>query len=72
MNVKGTETQNQSDNRAMRVEKGIAAELSLAHKTRFMTKNSMNTILHQITITGSVNIYFPNKMLTFKTIMTLR
>lgn len=72
MNVRGTETQNQSDNRAIRVEKGIAAELSLAHKTRFMTKNSMNTMLHQIKITELVNIYFSNKMLTFKTIMTLR
>lgn len=44
-NVRGTETRNQSERRATRVENGTAAELSFPHRIRFMMKNTKNTIL---------------------------
>lgn len=45
MNVSGTETQNHNTNKAIRVENGIAAELSLAQRTKFIMKNKQNTTL---------------------------
>ncbi len=44
-NVSGTETPNQSASRATRVRNGIAAEESLYHRTRFITKKCANTTL---------------------------
>ena len=45
MNVSGTETQNHNAKSASNVENGTAAELSLAHSIKFITKNKQNTIL---------------------------
>lgn len=43
--VKGTDTQNHRTNKAINVENGIAAELCLAQRTKFITKNKQNTTL---------------------------
>ncbi len=45
--VRGTETPNQRASRATRVKKGMAAELPLYHRTRFMTKKWANTTLFE-------------------------
>lgn len=45
INVSGTETQNHNTSNAIRVENGIAAELSLAQSTKFIMKNKQNTTL---------------------------
>lgn len=45
MNVRGTETKNQRASSAKSVVNGMAAELPLLHRTRFITKNNTNTTL---------------------------
>lgn len=47
-NVNGTDTQNHKNNKANKVENGIAAELFLAHKTRFIMKNKQKTTLKNV------------------------
>lgn len=44
-NVSGTDTQNHKTNKTNNVENGMAAELSLAHKTKFIMKNKQKTTL---------------------------
>lgn len=52
MKVNGTETPNHNANKATRVLKGTAPEEPSLHNTRFITKNTPNTILkiNQISI----------------------
>lgn len=43
--VSGTDTPNHKARRAIKVVNGIAAELLLPHKIKFITKNNPNTTL---------------------------
>lgn len=45
MNTRGVATRNHKANKATKVPNGIAAELELAHRTKFNTKNKPNTKL---------------------------
>lgn len=45
MKVSGTDTQNHNISKTNNVENGIAAELSLAQRTKFIMKNKQNTTL---------------------------
>ena len=55
INVRGTETRNHSDRRAMSVENGTAAELSLPHNIKFITKNKLKTNLKNYRKKSSIN-----------------
>lgn len=44
-NVRGTDTSSHNASKPTKVLKGTAAELSLAHNTKFIMKNKPNTIL---------------------------
>lgn len=55
-NVSGTDTQNHNNNKASSVENGIAAELSLTQRTKFIMKNRQNTTLKK----------YNNKLCKFK------